>query len=87
MYILPILSFAIIYNIPKLFELRVESVHVVRNDSYGEEGVGAHEDEYTLSDIISDIDNQSSVYIHGHNNSSTHDRIWVIIPDIFVRVS
>ena len=84
MYILPILSFAINYNIPKLFELRVESEHVVRNDNYGEEGAGAQEEEDILSDFISDIDNKTSVDIHEHNSSPTPDTIWVRITPIFV---
>ena len=84
MYILPILSFSIIYNIPKLFELRVESEQVVRTDSYGEEGDGENKEEDILSDFISDIDNKSSVDIHEHNSSSTPDTIWVRITSIFV---
>ena len=59
---------------------------MARNDSYGEEGDGAHEEEDILSDFISDIDNKSSVDIHEHNSSSTPDTIWVRITFIFVLI-
>ena len=57
---------------------------MVRNDSYGEEGDGPHEEEDILSDFISDIDNKSSVDIHEHNSSPTSDTIWVRYTSMFV---
>jgi hypothetical protein len=59
----------------------------VRNEGYhedSEEGDRAQEEEDILSDFISDIENESSVDILGHNSSSTPDMVWVRIAHIFV---
>ena len=54
-----------------------------RNESYSEEGVESHQEEGTLSDIVSDIDNESD-HIYGHNISPTPDMILVINTSILV---